>query len=445
MKRLNSLRWKLLIGIILIIALTVTVIVILVSRTTTREFDKYISQDKALKYQRLSLLLSSYYEETGSWEGVQRLIDKIKKAYSGRIVLANPKGTIIADSEEKLLGKYLEEGWNMKIATIREDENSVGSLFLKREKRTTIEQAFLDSVNRSVILASLIAGISCLIFTYFYSTKILTPIRKLTNAAERIKKGNLDQNVEVYTGDEIGKLASTFNSMAEKLEEKERLRKNVVSDVAHELRSPLSKSHAYLEAIKEGEMEPSPEAINTIYQNSQVLSKLVDELHDLSKAEAGQLQLDKKKVVLKDLISRTLNRLNQDLEDKNISLNKEIPDQILLEVDPERAEQVFRNIIDNAVSQLEEGGRVEIVAEEEGGEVKVKIADNGPGIPPSDIPHIFERFYRVDKSRSKSTGGAGLGLTIAKEIVEAHGGEISVESEEGKGTTFTINLPLGSE
>lgn len=133
MKRLNSLRWKLLIGIILIIALTVTVIVILVSRTTTREFDKYISQDKALKYQRLSLLLSSYYEETGSWEGVQRLIDRIKKAYSGRIVLANPKGTIIADSEEKLLGKYLEEGWNMKIATIREDENSVGSLFLKRE------------------------------------------------------------------------------------------------------------------------------------------------------------------------------------------------------------------------------------------------------------------------------------------------------------------------
>lgn len=445
MKRLNSLRWKLLIGIILIIALTVTAIVILVSRTTTREFDKYISQDKALKYQRLSLLLSSYYEETGSWEGVQRLVDRIKKAYSSRIVLANPKGTIIADSEDKLLGKYLEEGWSMKIATIRKEESPVGSLFLKREKRTTIEQAFLDSVNRSVILASLIAGISCLIFTYFYSTKILTPIRELTNAAERIKKGNLDQNVEVYTGDEIGKLASTFNSMAEELEEKERLRKNVVSDVAHELRSPLAKSHAYLEAIREGEMEPSPQAIDTIYRNSQVLSKLVDELHNLSKAEAGQLQLDKKKVVLKDLIMRALNRLNQDLEEKKISLNIEIPDQILLEVDPERAGQVFRNIIDNAVSQLEGGGKVEINAEKEEGEVKVKIEDNGPGIPSSDLPHIFERFYRVDKSRSKSTGGAGLGLTIAKEIVEAHEGEISVESEEGKGTTFTINLPPGSE
>ncbi len=442
MKRLNSLRWKLLIGIILIIALTVAIIVIVASRATTREFDKYISQDKALKYQRLSLLLSSYYEETGSWEGVQSLIDRIKKAYTGRIVLATPQGTVIADSRDKLLGRYLEEGWSMKVATIREDENPVGSLFLKREKRSTIEQAFLDSVNKSVILASVVAGIGCLIFTYFYSTKILTPIKELTDAAERIKKGNLDQNVEVYTGDEIGKLASTFNSMAEKLEEKERLRKNVVSDVAHELRSPLAKSHAYLEAIKEGEMEPSPEAIDTIYQNSKALNKLIDELNDLSRAEAGQLKLDLKTVVLRDLISRVLKQLDQDFEEKDISLDKKIPEGILLEVDPERIEQVFRNILSNAVSQFEKEGRVEIVAEEKEEEAEVKISDDGPGIPSSDIPHIFERFYRVDKSRSKSTGGTGLGLTIAKEIVEAHGGEIDVESEEGIGTTFTITLPL---
>ena len=441
MKKLNSLRWKLLIGIILIIAITVTVIVILVSRTTTREFDKYISQDKALKYQRLSLLLSSYYEETGSWSGVQRLINRIKKAYAGRIVLANPEGTIIADSEDKLLGKYLEEGWSMKVATIRKDETPVGSLFLKREKRSTIEKAFLNSVNRSVILASLIAGFGCLLFTYFYSTKILDPVKKLTEAAERIKQGNLDQTVEVYTGDEIGKLANTFNSMAEKLEEKERLRKNVVSDVAHELRSPLSKSHAYLEAIKNGDMEPKPEIIDTIYRNSCAINELVDNLHDLSKAEAGQLQLDKKIVVLEDLINRTIDRLEEDLEEKNVDLSIYSPDEIVLNVDPERLGQVFRNIIDNAISNFEEGGKIDIKAKEKAEVAEVRISDNGPGIPASDLPHIFERFYRVDKSRSKSTGGSGLGLTISKEIIEAHGGEIEVKSEEGKGTTFILKIP----
>lgn len=437
-----SIRWKMLIGFILIVALAIGTIAIVATRTATREFDRYITQDQALKYQRLALILSSYYEETGSWDGVQKLIEKIKKTYNSQIVLANEEGTIVGDTSGGMTGSISEEELSLKIATLGEAKDPTGFLFLRDRKRSQLEKIFLSSVNRSITVAAVLSILAAVILTAIYSRRTLKPIQELTSAAEKISRGELDQEVRVKSRDEVGKLASAFNSMAEDLKEQERLRKNMVSDVAHELRSPLTKTHGYLEAIKEGRMEAKPRVIDSLYKNSELLKKLVDDLHDLARAEAGKLDLEKQPILLRDIVKRAIESVRVKLEEKGIDLKVDSGEDALLDVDPDRVHQVFQNLIDNAVIHVEEGGHIRITTELEDGYVRVSVSDDGEGIPEKDLPHIFNRFYRVDSSRSRSSGGTGLGLTIAKELVEAHGGEIEVSSERGQGATFSFTLPL---
>lgn len=437
-----SIRWKMLIGFILIVALAIGTIAIVATRTATREFDRYITQDQALKYQRLALILSSYYEETGSWDGVQKLIEKIKKTYNSQIVLANEEGTIVGDTSGGMTGSISEEELSLKIATLGEAKDPTGFLFLRDRKRSQLEKIFLSSVNRSITVAAVLSILAAVILTAIYSRRTLKPIQELTSAAEKISRGELDQEVRVKSRDEVGKLASAFNSMAEDLKEQERLRKDMVSDVAHELRSPLTKTHGYLEAIKEGRMEAKPRVIDSLYKNSELLKKLVDDLHDLARAEAGKLDLEKQPILLRDIVKRAIESVRVKLEEKGIDLKVDPGEDALLDVDPDRVHQVFQNLIDNAVIHVEEGGHIRITTELEDGYVRVSVSDDGEGIPEKDLPHIFNRFYRVDSSRSRSSGGTGLGLTIAKELVEAHGGEIEVSSERGQGATFSFTLPL---
>lgn len=436
-----SLRWKLLVGIILVVALAIGTLGFVVNRTTRKNFDQYISQDQALKYQRLALTLSSYYEETGSWRGVQSLIDEIEKTYNSEIVIANDQGSIISSTAQNLTGNVAPNELGLKIATLGKGENPAGFLYLKDRNRSNIEEIFLSSVNSAVLLSVIIALITSISLILYYSRKTLAPIQDLTAAAEKIKQGELDQEVTVNSRDEVGKLASAFNSMAEQLRKQERLRRNMVSDVAHELRSPLTKSHGYLEALKEGALEPDEKVINALYRNSAVLKKLIDDLHDLARAEAGQLNLEREVVLLGDVLSATLEAIRFRLEDKDINIEVDLSNDLLVKVDPDRFQQVLRNLIDNAITYSDKGGVIKINGKVRDNQVELKVVDNGEGVPEKDIPHIFERFYRVDRSRSRETGGTGLGLTIAKEIVEAHDGEIEVTSQKGEGTTFTIYLP----
>ncbi|MFW6104583.1 MAG: ATP-binding protein [Candidatus Bipolaricaulota bacterium] len=440
-----SLRWKLLVGFILVVSLTIGTVGFIATRTTRREFDHYISQDQALKYQRLALTLSSYYEETGSWTGVQNLIDKIKQTYNTQIVLTNPEGAVITDSSGQLTSESFNEEFGLKIATIGERNNPFGFLYLKDRKRSEIEKVFLSSVNNSIIMAAAISLLAAIALIFYYSRKTLNPIKELTAAAERIKEGNLDQEVKVKTRDEVGTLASAFNSMAQELRKQERLRKNMVSDVAHELRSPLTKSHGYLEAIKEGRMEPDQETIETLYRNSKALKKLVNDLNDLTRAEAGQLDLERKPILLEEVIESTRESIQFMLNEKDLRVNVNLPNDVLVYVDPDRIQQVLRNLLDNAVTYSKQGGTIKITAKIQEDQVEVRVEDNGEGIPKSDLPRIFDRFHRVDRSRSRETGGSGLGLTIAREIIEAHGGKIEAESEKGEGTTLVFTLPRADD
>ncbi len=231
--------------------------------------------------------------------------------------------------------------------------------------------------------------------------------------------------------------------MADNLEHTERLRRNMVADVAHELRTPLSNLKGYLEAISDGVVKPDEATISSLNEEASSLSRLVEDLQELSLADAGELKMIVQPEDISRLIKETVTALQPKAAAKDIALSADLP-AILppVNIDSHRIKQVLNNLLDNALAHTGKEGRINVTAREQDDKVYISVADTGEGIPPEDLPMIFERFYRVDKSRARATGGSGLGLTIAKRLVEAHGGTIEVKSIQGQGSTFTFSLPI---
>jgi two-component system sensor histidine kinase BaeS len=217
----------------------------------------------------------------------------------------------------------------------------------------------------------------------------------------------------------------------------------MVADAAHELRTPLSNIRGYLEAIRDGIKKPDASTIRSLDEEASALSRLVDDLQELSLADAGELKLICRREDISRLINEAVAALQSQAAAKGLVLAANLPEKLpLINIDPHRIKQVLRNLLENAVAHTSRGGRITIEARQEGGQIKVSVVDTGEGIPAKDLPNIFERFYRVDKSRARATGGSGLGLTIAKRLVEAHGGRIEARSKLRKGSRFTFTLPL---
>jgi signal transduction histidine kinase len=257
-----------------------------------------------------------------------------------------------------------------------------------------------------------------------------------------MEAGDLSQRVSVTSQDEIGDLGRAFNAMAAGLTRLEKLRRDMVSDIAHELRTPLSNIRGYLEALQDGVVEPDRRMIDSLYEETMLLNRLVDDLQELSLAEAGQLKLERQPVVLADVIEQAVEAVRSRAIANEIILNVDLStDLSLVEIDPHRIHQVLRNLLDNALNHTPLGGKLTIATHQEGQWVTIEVQDTGGGIAAEDLPYVFERFWRTDKSRSRSTGGAGLGLAIVRQLVIAHGGWIKVDSEIGQGTQFTFTLP----
>jgi signal transduction histidine kinase len=230
--------------------------------------------------------------------------------------------------------------------------------------------------------------------------------------------------------------------MAEDLERTEQLRRNLVADVAHELRTPLSNIQGHLEAIRDGLLPPEPATFDSIYEEVLLLARLVEDLQELTLAEAGQLTLVRQSADVTEIVRRAVAAAQPPAEAKGLTIEAKLPEgQTTAEVAPERIGQVLRNLLSNAITHTSGGGLITVDLVDDGDELHIGVADTGDGIPPEDLPYVFERFYRADPSRVRATGGAGLGLTIARRLVEAHGGTIGVESEVGKGSRFTFTLP----
>jgi len=242
---------------------------------------------------------------------------------------------------------------------------------------------------------------------------------------------------------EIGELAQAFNSMASDLERTEQLRRNMIADAAHELRTPLSNIRGYLEAIRDGVKEPDVDTIRTLDEEAILLSRLVDDLQELSLAEAGELKLVYQLEDIATLVNQIAASVQPQAAARGVSVANDLPATLPpVNIDYNRISQVLRNLLENAIAHTGDGGNITLSASQQGDWLEVSVTDNGEGIPVEDLPNIFERFYRVDKSRTRATGGSGLGLTVSKRLVEAHGGKIEVQSELGKGSRFSFTIPI---
>lgn len=303
--------------------------------------------------------------------------------------------------------------------------------------------AFLRAMNTALAVAATAAFLAAVAVSIFVTRRIVAPIRAMTTASARIADGRYGERVPVTSDDELGDLAGQFNRMAATLEQVERMRRDLVADVAHELRTPLASIDGYMEALIDGVVPAGPETFHRVRREASRLQRLVADLQELSRAEAGQLPIHRRPVAVHDLVDAAVGRLRPQFDDKEIALGTDVaPGLPRVLADPDRIGQVLTNLLGNALQHTPPGGRVTIRAHPEHGMVAIAVVDTGAGIAPEHLPHVFDRFYRADRSRARSSGGSGIGLTIARHLVEGHGGSIRAESPgPGRGATFTFALP----
>ena len=321
---------------------------------------------------------------------------------------------------------------------------------MKSQMDTDLYTNFRAAMAEALFRAGLSAFVIAVGVSIFISRRVVSPVQAMTLISQQIADGHYDQRVDIpeslQDADELGQLAISFNQMAEKLSQTENMRRQLIGDVSHELRTPLTAIKGSMEGLIDGVLPPTPETFQNIYQEADRLQRLVADLQELSKVESGAISLKLESLDIAKLIQSVTQRLQPQFDEKGITLALEIPSLLpRVLVDEDRMAQVLINLLGNALQYTPENGRVTLAVRQIGADLQISIQDTGVGIPAEHLPHLFTRFYRVDKSRSRAGGGSGIGLTIAKHLVEVHGGHIWVESEgKGKGSTFRFTLPTAN-
>ncbi|MEK6588179.1 MAG: ATP-binding protein [Chloroflexota bacterium] len=310
--------------------------------------------------------------------------------------------------------------------------------------------SFRTAVSESLVLAASAATLAAVVVSLLVSRRVVAPVRDMIAASQRIAEGHYDERVQLRGSpvpeeiDELDQLAVTFNQMAARLERTEDIRRQLIGDVAHELRTPLSTIKGRLEGLMDGVLPPDEANLLQIYREADRLQRLVADLQELSRVEAGAFELNPRPVQVRDLVAGAADRLGRQFEEKEVMLNIELPAGLPLVVaDEDRIGQVLLNLLGNALQYTPAGRSVRVRSRQVKQEIEIEIRDEGIGIPAEHLAQVFTRFYRVDRSRSRVGGGSGIGLTIAKHLVEAHGGRIWADSPgHSKGSAFTFTLPI---
>jgi signal transduction histidine kinase len=414
--------------------------------------------------------LADYYERQGSWEGVATLIagypygpgwEPWDENWQMDYALAAADGTIVSASDDEQLGQTLGR-WEVDWATpIMVNDQPVGFLIMSPfDHLRPGSPSIASRALQGFLIAGLAIGTGSLIVGLVLSRGMSRPLSNLTAATRAVAAGDLSVRVSARYPGEVGELAAAFNQMAKDLARADELRRNLTADVAHELRTPLSVIRGKLEGVLDGVYPATPEHLEPVLEETRLLTHLVEDLRLLAMAEAGQLALEKRPMDVGDLLRDAQVNFGPQASDRGVTLALDLPPGLPeVAADRRRIAQVLGNLLTNALRHTPQGGCVTLSADvvlplaepalsaaeggAGGGMVEVTVADTGTGIPPEDLPYIFERFWRGERSRSRAGGGTGLGLAIAKQLVEMHGGTIRVESAPGKGSAFTFTLPVG--
>jgi signal transduction histidine kinase len=444
---------KLLLAFVIVVLLGVFVVAALANASARREVGSYMVAGRMAPEDALVTELAGYYRGHGAWDGVDRVLGPghgMAGMMGQRFVLTDGDGLVVFDSWRELDGRRLDRASLADGSAVTVDGVPVGTLIARggmpgAPVLPIMESGVLSRVNRAIWLAALAATLVAVVVGGVLAYGLVRPIRTLTLATGAVARGQLSQRVSVHSGDEIGELATAFNSMAASLENGERLRREMTADIAHELRNPIAVLQGNLEALLDGVLPPTPDNLQPLLVQTHLLARLVDDLRTLALAEAGQLSLERLPTDPAELIQGVLTQFQPSAEAKGIALSAEVaPGLRPISVDPQRLAQVLGNLLSNALRHTPEGGRVVCRVTQDAAQARVNfsVADSGPGIAPEALPHVFERFYRADRARSRADGGTGLGLTIARQLVEAHGGAMWVKSEAGQGAEVGFGLPV---
>jgi len=315
--------------------------------------------------------------------------------------------------------------------------------FLGRVSATT---GFLQSVWWQFLLVGVVAATVSLGVARLFARGMTQPLRDMASAARMMETGDYSVRVQTKSRDEVGRLATAFNRMSGELENLEKSRRDLVANVSHELKTPITAIRAHLENLLDGVEQPEPATLEVMLAQVERLGRLVDQLLDLSRLESGEIPLRIEQLPLQPLVDDLISEIDVALSGRGVRVDNHVPaDLPALSVDRERVHQVLFNLVDNAVRFTPEGGHVTVSARRRNGSVEVAVSDTGAGIPSEHLPRLFERFYRADPARARGDGGTGIGLAIARSVVEAHGGQIKAESEPGHGSVFTFDLPAAEE
>lgn len=436
-------------GIILTTSLVINYIL-------ARDFQGYVETNQAQIEQRLVRLISETYVFSEGWDPyINQQISHWVTMMGVRIKLTDTRSNLVAETPHQRLdtsgvNRVTAPGPTYdKAIRLTADSKPIGTLyisFLGEGGMSAQDLAFKRRINASLLGTGAAAGLLALLLSFFLSRRLTSPLRAMARTAKKLKGGDLEERVEVDRADELGELSLALNHLAASLERQEALRKSLTADIAHELRTPLATVQSYVEAFIDGVLPADKENINSIHEEILRLTRLVQNVEQLALMENESLTLNRADVDVPEILKRLGVTVKPLFDEKKIRLKFDMNGRIpKIEADADRISQVFLNLIINAQKYTPPGGKVTVSLEPLDKELLVMVKDSGVGIPACELPYIFERFYRGDKSRTRASGGSGLGLTIAKELTEVHGGRIEADSKAGEGAEFRVFLPISAD
>ncbi|WKV09291.1 HAMP domain-containing sensor histidine kinase [Thermoanaerobacterium sp. CMT5567-10] len=447
----NNIRTKAAISFISIALLSIVVFSITINILIINNFGMYIKQSANAEFDNIASSIAETYKETGSWnETSSRMAHTLMMSGYG-IVVRDLKGNIVIKTPSMLSMMGMANSSKMSTQTLPIIVNGkkiayVDITYSGTMPMSKLDYKFLYDVNKYIALITIVTIILVLIISIYISKYLTKPILNIAKVASKLENGDYDVRVEeIPKEEELLALTAAINHLGASLKNQGMLRAQLTQNIAHELRTPLSTLRSHLEAIIDGVWEPSKERMVSLYEEVVRLSNLINDIELLNKIEIDNLKINKVRFNLSDLVKSLLINYESIFINKNQHLEKNIEDGISIFADKDKISEVVINLLANANRYTGEGGNIKVKLYKEGKYAVLSVSDDGIGIPKEDLPFIYERFYRSEKSRNREYGGSGLGLSITKAIIKAHNGMINAESILNEGTKFTVKLPLDQQ
>lgn len=459
-----TLSKKLMLSFVFSIIFSIFITSFISNTMINRRFDSYLIEEQNNTFEQIRKDINQVFiekegnltsEDISKYASIEGIYIEIRNPNDNTLCHSNNKDILHKNMMGRMMrhhrkmnsnfynkGNYVEKTFSL----LDYDNNIIGNLIIGYIDNSHLTQSalvFKDTLSISFVISGIIAVIIGFIISMFLSKSLTNPLINITNVANEIRNGRLDTRSDTKINiKEVEELSHSINYLAETLENQESLRKRYASDIAHELRTPLTTLKSHVEAIIDGIWEANDEHLTILLDEINRLTKLVEDLRNTFKSLEVHLNMNRTRFNISYEIKNIISTFKPIFEKENYSLETSIEEDIQVSMDKDRLKQIMNNLLSNSIKHLKDNGKVTVSLSNSQNNIIITVEDNGVGIKEEDLPHIFERFYKADTSRSKETGGAGLGLAITKSLVEAHSGSIHVESKFGEGTKFTILLPI---